>query len=44
MLLCDNLGSHIAKDFINAMKPIGEVVFFSPNVTDLLQPGRITAI
>ena len=30
ILLCDNLESHIAKDFINAMKPIGEVMFFPP--------------
>ncbi|CEO98379.1 hypothetical protein PBRA_006493 [Plasmodiophora brassicae] len=36
--LCDNLQAHKAPEFVDAMKPLGEIVLFPPNVTDLLQP------
>ncbi|CEP02962.1 hypothetical protein PBRA_009180 [Plasmodiophora brassicae] len=36
--LCDNLQAHKAPEFVDAMKPLGEIVLFPSNVTDLLQP------
>src|SRR5690242_10514168 len=41
VFLCDNLDAHKAVDFVNAMESLGSLVFFPPNVTDLLQPGKI---
>lgn len=40
IFFCDNLDAHCAPDFVNSMKSLGQLVFFPPNLTDLLQPGK----
>ena len=40
IFFCDNLDAHCAPDFVNSMKSLGQLVFFPPNLTDLLQPGQ----
>lgn len=44
VFFCDNLDAHAAPDFVDSMKPLGELIFFPPNVTDMLQPGRVSAV
>lgn len=40
VFFCDNLDAHKASEFVNTMKPLGDLLFFPPNVTDMLQPGK----
>eukprot|EP00474_Spongospora_subterranea_P005982 CRZ06440.1 hypothetical protein [Spongospora subterranea] len=38
LFLCDNLDAHQNSDFCSSMEKLGKLMYFPPNVTDMIQP------